>query len=265
MVFTIVQFAYCFYNGSGQSFWSSWPITLFNLIFTFFPVVLRAVFEVDLNIKSNKQTFKQISQGKHQNQLLYSFFPKMYFIGQNNTLFTKLKFFHWFTLGICQGVICFIVTMYSLGTAFDTSGYSSYQSGFQFVEISAYTSVIIIVTLKIAINIKQWNVILILGFLIPSLGAYVGYSLLFNYIPISDISGYTSNLLQMPSFYLAQILCIMGMFSFDFFLFSLEATKGNFQNYLKFRTIRERNLSVNHLNKYVLEMEKIQLKKSRLI
>ncbi len=162
----------------------------------------------------------------------------MYYIGQKNTLFTKLTFFHWFTLGMSQGVICFIVTLYSLGTAYDTSGFSSYQSGFYFLEISAYTSVIIIVTIKIAINIKQWNIILILGFSIPSLGAYVGYRLLFNYIPASDIYGYLSNLLTMPSFYLCQMLCIMGMFSFDFFLFSLEATKSNFQNYLKFRTIK---------------------------
>ncbi len=80
---------------------------------------------------------------------------------------------------------------------------------------------IIIVTIKIAINIKQWNVILIIGFLVPSLGGYVGYNILFNYLAISDISGYTTNLLTMPSFYLCQILCIMGMFSFDFFLFSL--------------------------------------------
>jgi magnesium-transporting ATPase (P-type) len=59
MVFTIVQFVYCFYNnGSGRSFWFSWPITLFNMIFTFMPVVLRAVFEVDLDISSNKKTFK---------------------------------------------------------------------------------------------------------------------------------------------------------------------------------------------------------------
>ena len=161
----------------------------------------------------------------------------MYFIGQKNTLFTKLTFFSWFTLGICQGVICFIVTLYSLGTAYDTSGFQSYQSGFMFVEISAYTSVIIIVTLKIAINIKQWNPLIVLGFVV-SFGGYVGYSLLFNYIPISDTAGYTTDLLQMPEFYLSQILCVMGMFSFDFFLFSLEATKSNFQNYLKFRTIR---------------------------
>ena len=113
---------------------------------------------------------------------------------------------------------------------------------------------IIIVTIKIAINIKQWNVILVLGFLIPSLGSYVGYRILFNELTISDVYGYLSNLLTMPSFYLAQVLCIMGMFSLDFFLFSLEATKNNFQNYLKFGSIRERHLSVSHLNKFILEM-----------
>lgn len=124
---------------------------------------------------------------------------------------------------------------------------------------------VIIVTLKIAINIKQWNVILALGFLVPSIGGYVAYRILFNYVPLSDVAGYLSNLLTMPSFYLCQMLCIMGMFSFDFFLFSLEATKGNFQNYLKFRTIRERNLSASHLNKYVLEMETAEFKKTRLL
>lgn len=58
MVFTTVQFVYCFYSiGSGQSFWLSWSITFYNLIFTLFPVVIRAVFEVDVLIKPSKETF----------------------------------------------------------------------------------------------------------------------------------------------------------------------------------------------------------------
>ena len=58
MVFTIIQFVYCFYNqGSGQSFWLSWSITFYNMIFTFMPVVLRAVFEVDIELTPTKQTF----------------------------------------------------------------------------------------------------------------------------------------------------------------------------------------------------------------
>jgi P-type E1-E2 ATPase len=55
MVFTIVQFAYSFYNvGSGVSFFGSWAITFYNMVFTYFPVVLRAIFEVDVNVDSNK-------------------------------------------------------------------------------------------------------------------------------------------------------------------------------------------------------------------
>ena len=54
-----VQFAYSFYAmGSGQSFWDSWSITFYNMVFTFFPVVLRAVFEVDVEIQSSKKTLK---------------------------------------------------------------------------------------------------------------------------------------------------------------------------------------------------------------
>jgi phospholipid-transporting ATPase len=49
MVFTIVQFVYSFYClGSGMSFCLSWPIACYNMVFTFFPVVIRAVFAVDV-------------------------------------------------------------------------------------------------------------------------------------------------------------------------------------------------------------------------
>jgi len=66
MVFTSVQFAFCFYNlASGQSFWLSWSITFYNMVFTFFPVVLRAVFEIDIELKPTKETFHALSQGTH--------------------------------------------------------------------------------------------------------------------------------------------------------------------------------------------------------
>jgi phosphoserine aminotransferase len=63
-----------------------------------------------------------------------------------------------------------------------------------------------------------------------------------------------SDLLSVPAFYLIQFLCVGGMFSIDFFLFSLEATKNNFQNYLKFQTLKERRLSQSCLQEYMLEM-----------
>ncbi len=111
---------------------------------------------------------------------LYSYYPKMYLLSQNNTLFTNAKFLSWYVLGICQGVICLMITLYALGDPTDSSGENSYESGLYFTEISAYTSVIIVVTVKLMINVKNWNPILVLGFLIPSLGAYFCYMVLYD-------------------------------------------------------------------------------------
>lgn len=114
-----------------------------------------------------------------------------------------------------------MITLYALGGPDDNSGYDSYESGFYFCELSAYTSVIIVVTFKLAINVRNWNCLLALSFLIPSLGAYVLYCFLMNYIDISVVEYYFNNLLTIPTFYIANVLAILGMFSMDLLLFSL--------------------------------------------
>lgn len=134
MVFTSVQFVYCFYAlGSGQSFWLSWSITLYNMIFTFWPVVLRAVFEVDVEVKPSKETFHELSQGVHEDQIFYSYYPRMYYISQKNKLFTHFRFFSWFALGSVQGAVCLLLTIYSIADENDSSGSNSYGIGFYLV------------------------------------------------------------------------------------------------------------------------------------
>lgn len=63
-----------------------------------------------------------------------------------------------------------------------------------------------------------------------------------------------TDLLTMPTFYLIQFLSVGGMFCFDFFLFSLEATKNNFENYLKYRSRERSRLSEGSLKQYMMEM-----------
>lgn len=84
-----------------------------------------------------------------------------------------------------------------------------------------YTSVIIVVTIKLAVNVKHWNLILVIGFVIPSIGAYIGYTFISQIFEATPLYNSMSDLLTVPSFYLIQFLCIGGMFSIDFFLFSL--------------------------------------------
>jgi magnesium-transporting ATPase (P-type) len=50
MLFTIPQFIVAFYNGySGQTFYDDIYISLYNLVFTSLPLVIRAIFEQDVN------------------------------------------------------------------------------------------------------------------------------------------------------------------------------------------------------------------------
>ena len=116
---------------------------------------------------------------------------------------------------------------------------------------------IIVVTIKLAVNVKHWTVLLALGFLIPSIGAYVGYTFLTQFFETVISYNDMIDLLSMPSFYCVQFMCIGSMFSFDFFLFSLETSKNNFQNYLKNRTLKSQRLSESNLNKFIVEMTRM--------
>ena len=117
----------------------------------------------------------------HEKQILYSYYPKMYYISQKNQLFTHLIFLSWYVLGIVQGVLCLVLTLYAIGDSDDSSGFNSHEIGFYLVEVSAYTSVIIVVTIKLAVNVKQWTVILIIGFTVPSMGSYIAYTFIVNF------------------------------------------------------------------------------------
>jgi magnesium-transporting ATPase (P-type) len=59
MLFTIPQYVFAFYCGySGQTIFDDYYITLYNLIFTAFPLIVRAVLEQDINYVVKKNAFK---------------------------------------------------------------------------------------------------------------------------------------------------------------------------------------------------------------
>jgi magnesium-transporting ATPase (P-type) len=125
MLFTIPQFVFAFYCAfSGQSVFEDWYISLYNLIFTSIPLVIRAIFEQDVNYIIKKSTssssapissqnsdisFQQLKTsdpvilrqeqylppGFKINKFLYRLFPKMYFIGQQNCIFNYQNYALW--------------------------------------------------------------------------------------------------------------------------------------------------------------------------
>lgn len=101
------------------------------------------------------------------------------------------------------------------------------------MSISLYTSIILLVNIKLALNTQFWFLFTWVAFIVTSVGAY------FVYIWISDIIIYVSvyktlNMLFSTSiFYTGLALSILSMFALDLTMFSFKFTKSTLLNYLK--------------------------------
>jgi magnesium-transporting ATPase (P-type) len=105
MLFTIPQFIFAFYCAySGQTIFDDIYISMYNLIFTAFPLAVRAVFEQDVYyIRPRKETgvdssisavegirshvigstqSKYLPANYEINKYIYRLYPKLYFVGQ---------------------------------------------------------------------------------------------------------------------------------------------------------------------------------------
>ena len=113
MLFTLPQFIAAFYCGySAQTIFDDWFVSFYNLAFTSIPLIIRAVFEQDVNyiykvetqpqqeenLASIKSLMKQESYLPDQyktNKYFYRLFPKIYFIGQENCIFNIQNYIFW--------------------------------------------------------------------------------------------------------------------------------------------------------------------------
>lgn len=94
IAFAMPQFFYCCYNAfSGQTIFDDYYITFYNLIFTSWPVLIRAMFDQDIYYKkwTNKDNHDVLdADGKtlYENRVLKRFYPQLYYVGQKNIIFT---------------------------------------------------------------------------------------------------------------------------------------------------------------------------------
>ena len=91
MIFVVPQFIFIFYNGfSSQTIYDEFYINFYNLIFTSLPVMFKAVFDQDIYYKKWTTKIKSSIHRKKvlvENKLLKSFFPYLYYVGQEDKIF----------------------------------------------------------------------------------------------------------------------------------------------------------------------------------
>ena len=144
MLFTLPQFISAFFNGfSGQTIFDDIYITLYNLVFTAMPLLIRAVLQQDVNYVYQRQPEEQAYEPRLTqksliaetgylpdrfgiNKYFYRLMPKVYFIGQENCIFNMKNFFMWLLEGAVQAVMITLFCFYILGsTSLDARGISS--------------------------------------------------------------------------------------------------------------------------------------------
>lgn len=135
-----------------------------------------------MNPGSIKSLIKQQSylpQLYRTNKYFYRLFPKIYFIGQENCIFNIKNYLFWMLEAIVESIVITIFTFQVIGEV--SVNHSGINSDFWLVSLTIFSSVIMVVTFKLATHTRFWSGLLIFSILITSLGFYILHMWLTNF------------------------------------------------------------------------------------
>lgn len=88
VVFTIPQVYFAFISDfSAQTIFDDWYISFYNLFFTSLPIIVRAIFETDVDY--------QVWRDEEKRESIRNFTPRLYYIGNRKTIFTYAHYIMW--------------------------------------------------------------------------------------------------------------------------------------------------------------------------
>jgi magnesium-transporting ATPase (P-type) len=130
-LFTIPQFFFAFNCGfSGQTLYDDWYVSLYNLIFTSMPLLLKALMDQDITSEDEKDQFIQDN------------ICKTYYLGRESEIFNVANFIAEITRALCGAVILYYfvyVILYS--NPLNDAGQSA---DIWIISISQFTAIIFV-------------------------------------------------------------------------------------------------------------------------
>lgn len=198
MVFTLPQFYfafYCFY--SGQTVYDDWYITCYNMVFTAVPLMMKAVFDKDFIVDKKSPLFNQ------QKGML----PGTYKLGRDNMVFTAKNFAYWIFIGFLHSGIVFFVPLFVFNKAILTS--LGNNADFWAFSMTSFTSVILLVNIKLSITIRFWTIWHVISILALSVGLYFGFIIVYDMLPYAAGSTISTIVSSGNTFF--TIFCVLSM------------------------------------------------------
>jgi magnesium-transporting ATPase (P-type) len=204
-VFTLPQFFYAFWCVySGETIYDSYYITLYNVIFTCFPLGLKGLFEQDvMHLTDTKLNLNKI-------------YPHLYYTGQGNMLFNIKLIGVWLLYGLFHAAIVFFLPYAFLLNSIVTQ--QGENPDMWFLSVTSFTSIIIMVNLKLFTTERNFNYLNVISFVILSIGFYIGIEWASD-VMTSFNTDYTITILyRSPVYYLTILLCCCLEFTIDHFV-----------------------------------------------
>eukprot|EP01116_Phalansterium_solitarium_P004039 TRINITY_DN1491_c0_g1_i2.p1 TRINITY_DN1491_c0_g1~~TRINITY_DN1491_c0_g1_i2.p1 ORF type:complete len:1331 (+),score=449.05 TRINITY_DN1491_c0_g1_i2:287-4279(+) len=138
IVLYITQFWFTIFNGfSGQTLYERWTISMYNVIFTFFPIVAFGLIDQDI-----------------AEDVVFAF-PQVYVDGIRQGQFNTRVILCWVANAVWHSFLIFMIPMYS--SSFDVSDSRGFPMTLDHLGYTVFSCVIMVVTLKIALETRYWS------------------------------------------------------------------------------------------------------------
>lgn len=209
IIFTIPQLYFAFISDySAQSYFDDYYISFYNLFFTALPIGARALWEMDINYKMYKD--------HDQREEVKALYPYLYYVGQRSLIFTKTNYLIWTGSGILQALMIFLVNYFMYKNAILVE--SGKNGGLWIIGITSFTSIIIIVNMRLLITHRWLNFFNLLAIFVLSILLYYAYTWVANYMTYSYTYHTSVILHSTPLFYLSVLLCVGVAVGVDLFI-----------------------------------------------
>ena len=270
MVMTLPQFFFSFTCGfSGQTIFDDWYITLYNMIFTCVPLLIRGILDQDVYYKKTMRITKDsringrifpksqstFSHANEERTYIKKYYPKLYYIGQKNEIFNIRNFIFWIISAFIHSVFIFIACYEAFQyCSLNLIGYNPDLWSFS---ITAFTLVIVTVNIRLGLYNNNWTVLFVFSLF------FLSFLLYFAYIFISDSFNefliYKSIIQTFQSFpFYACVMLLSGLlFALDLMTIVLKQEFSNsLINYFRIliKTGQEQDLQ------YYSELQKVEFK-----
>ena len=251
IVFTFPAWLYSFYNAySGQTVYDDYYITFYNLAFTAFPVIVRAVLDQDIYYRD---WAKFQNDGFFERNLLFDledvrqYYPYLYYVGQLNLSFTTKNFIMWIVTAILSAILIFWFTKTSLTSQIAVR--SGFNPDLWFFSIIMFTSIIFAVNVKMVVFTRSFTWINLFAILILSILLYIVYFLVADTITSFLIFRTARAILSSPLTYFIVLLLSLTLLAADLFYLVLKRERQT-PLYLMFRSLEEEEHNIDKIEAY---------------